>query len=131
MNNYFLTIAIFFLTFTSCDKDENATTNSLEGTWKLTEILADPGDGSGTFNPISSNKKLIFDNNGNITSNGLICDMSVETNSSTTGTYSISNSTINSANCQNSTIKYELNGNTLILVYPCFEACKSKYTKIQ
>ena len=70
MKNYFLTIAIFFLTFTSCDKDENATTNSLEGTWKLTEILADPGDGSGTFNPISSNKKLIFDNNGNVTSNG-------------------------------------------------------------
>lgn len=55
--------------------------------------------------------------------------MSVEANISTNGTYNETDSTINSTNCNNSTIKYELNGNTLILNYPCFEACKAKYVK--
>jgi hypothetical protein len=57
--------------------------------------------------------------------------MSIETNVSSTGTYSEVNATINSTNCPNSTIKYELNGNTLILIYPCIEACKAKYTRVQ
>lgn len=126
----FFAITITILTFISCTQNDNSdATSPLIGTWKLKEILADPGDGSGIFNTVITNKQLTFYNNGTITSNGSICDMSVEANISTNGTYNETDSTINSTNCNNSTIKYELNGNTLILNYPCFEACKAKYVK--
>lgn len=132
MQTKILALAVIILTVISCSKnDDDTSSNLLKGTWKLTEVLADPGDGSGTFNSVSSNKNMIFGNGGNLSSNGAICDMSIETNVSSTGTYSEANSTINSTICPNNTIKYELNGNTLILIYPCFEACKAKYTRVQ
>ena len=76
-------------------------------------MLVDLEDGSGTFQSVSSNKTLVFDNN-NVTSNGLICDMFNGSNAVTTGTYSEVNSTINSTNCPNITLKYELNNNILL-----------------
>ncbi|MEO6520358.1 MAG: hypothetical protein ABIN91_01665 [Mucilaginibacter sp.] len=36
----------------ACHKD-NVTETSITGKWKLTEVLADPGDGSGKFNPVA------------------------------------------------------------------------------
>lgn len=125
-------LAVLVLLVISCSNIEEVTSNNLLiGTWKLTEILADPGDGSGTFNSVTSNKNLIFSSGGNLSSNGTICDMSIGTNISSTGTYSEANATINSTNCPNNTITYELNGNTLILIYPYIELCKAKYTRIQ
>lgn len=127
-----LVLAAIILTAISCSKNDDDTSNNLlNGTWKLAEVLADPGDGSGTFNTVNSNKNLIFSNGGNLSSNGAICDMSIEINASSTGTYSEVDSTINSTNCPNITLKYELNGNTLILIYPCIESCKAKYTRVQ
>jgi len=116
----------------SCNKNDNETTgnSTLVGSWKLTAILADPGDGSGIFNPVISNKTIVFDNNGNLSSNGIICDMSTDSNTSSTGNYIEANTSITSSSCQNLSIKYELSGNTLILNYPCIEPCKAKYIKI-
>lgn len=129
MKKSILLLAILGLLF-SCNKNEEelAPDSSLAGTWKLTEVLADPGDGSGTFQPVSSNKNIVFISDNKVTSNGAICDMSIESNSSTTASYSEANSTIN---CQNSTIMYELNANSLILSYPCIEGCQAKYIKVQ
>lgn len=115
----------------SCNKsDESSNLSVLEGRWKLIEILADPGNGSGVFQSVTSNKNLVFDNNGNVTSNGFICDMSIGTNSSSTGTYSLASGTINSSSCSNLNIQFEINNSTLILTYPCIEPCKSKYIRI-
>lgn len=116
----------------SCNKNDNETTgnSALVGSWKLIAILADPGNGSGIFNPVISNKTIVFDNNGNLSSNGIICDMSTDSNTSSTGNYIEANTSIISSSCQNLTIKYELIGNTLILNYPCIEPCKAKYIKI-
>ena len=56
-----LALLMIILIVTSCSKNnDNTSSNLLIGTWKLTELLADPGDGSGTFHMINSNKKLIF-----------------------------------------------------------------------
>lgn len=113
----------------SCHKnEEELAPASLAGTWKLTEVLADIGDGKGTFQPVSSSKEIVFVSDGKLTSNGSICDMSVESNSSTTTTYSEATHTID---CQNRPVQYELNGNTLILTYFCIEGCQAKYTKVQ
>ncbi len=120
-------ILVILSLFTSCKKNKR---DSLTGTWELKEVLMDPGNGSGVFTAVSSDKNLVFHTNGNVISNGIICDMSIESNTSTSGTYSAIDSTIISATCQNLIIKYEVSNDTLILIYPCFEACKAKYTRV-
>ena len=131
MRAYFFLFASIFITLFSCNKGEiSSETSPLIGNWKLTEILADPGNGSGTFNPVTSNKTLTFDANGTVSSNGTICDMSTASNTSSTGTYTATSTSINSSSCPSTTLIYELIGTTLILNYPCIEPCKAKYIKI-
>lgn len=117
----------------SCNSDDDSSPNAdLVGNWKITEVLADPGDGSGTFSPVESNKVITFHQDGKITSNGTLCDTSIETNSPSSGTYSLSESTFNTPNCGHPEYEYQFehNGKTLIIIYPCFEACQVKYKKI-
>ena len=121
------TILVILSLFTSCKKNKR---DSLTGTWELKEVLMDPGNGSGVFTAVSSDKNLVVNTNGNVTSNGIICDMSIESNTSTSCTYSEIDSTVISSTCQNLIIKYEVSGDTLILIYPCFEACKAKYNRV-
>ena len=123
--SFAILVIISFLA--SCKKNDR---DSLTGTWVLKEVLMDPGNGSGVFNAVSSDKNLVFNTNGNVNSNGVICDMSIESNTSTAGTYSEIDSTIISTTCPNLILKYEVSGDTLILIYPCFEPCKAKYIKV-
>lgn len=116
----------------SCNKnDQELAPASLAGTWKLTEMLQDPGDGSGTFQPVDSNKKIEFISDNKVTSNGILCDMSINSDTFTTGSYSEATKTINPSDCQNLTINYEVNANSLILSYRCIEGCKAKYIKAE
>jgi hypothetical protein len=123
--SFAILVIISFLT--SCKKNDR---DSLTGTWQLKEVLMDPGNGSGVFTAVSSDKNLVFNTNGNVNSNGVICDMSIESNTSTAGTYSEIDSTIISTTCPNLILKYEISGDTLILIYPCIEPCKAKYIKV-
>ena len=62
-----LLISLVFLTLISCNNsDADYTPNTLIETWKYTEMLADPGNGSGVFTPVTSDKTLTFDNAGNV-----------------------------------------------------------------
>jgi hypothetical protein len=117
-------------TIFSCEKKDNIDSD-LIGKWRLIEVLADPGDGSGTFHGVSSKKVIEFHSDGTVTSNGSICDMSIESNKPSVGIYSLSDSTINSSNCDNSGIKirFIMSGPSLIISYPCDEACQAKYFK--
>jgi len=130
MKKGILFLALMGFLSSCCKEDDDMKSNcsDIVGSWKLTEVLADPGDGSGTFHSVTSSKTLKFNKSGNVTSNGSICEMSIESNSNSSATYSEDNETIN---CQNTEIRYELNGNTLVLTYPCFEACEAKYIKVQ
>ena len=133
MKNRLLLLALIGFIF-SCNNDNS--NNSLEadliGIWKLTETLADPGDGSGVFMTVTSDKIIQFFNDGNVTSNGSLCDMSIQSDNASNGTYSISDSTINSPECVTSgfNITFELSNNLLILNYPCIEPCKAKFIKV-
>ncbi|KAB1160498.1 hypothetical protein F7018_01075 [Tenacibaculum aiptasiae] len=120
------TIGILF----SCDNDHELNSNvELVGNWKLIEVLADPGNGSGTFKAVESNKTIEFKANGTITTNGSLCNpYSKEIISS--GTYS--NNTI-TTNCQNSniaTIGFELKRQFLILSFISNEGYYQKFEKI-
>lgn len=127
-----LLISLVFLNLISCNKSDTVNTpNTLVGTWKYSEMYADPGNGSGVFTPVTSNKTLTFDANGTVTSNGSLCDMSTASNASSTGTYTATTNTINPNSCPSSNIIYEFSGTSLILNYPCIEPCKAKFVKVQ
>ena len=117
----------------SCSSDDDGNPNTeLIGTWQLVETLIDPGDGSGTFEPIESDKVIIFGADGTIFSNGNLCDIEASTDNPTSGTYSTANSTFSSPDCNNpgQEFSFERNGNILIIHYPCIEPCQAKYMKI-
>lgn len=126
-------LIILFLTgvLISCSTSKDNISSDLIGKWKLVEVLADPGDGSGTFHSVSSEKIIEFHSDSTITSNGSICDMSIESVSSSSGTYSLSDSTINSSVCSNAPLKirFRKDGSSLTVSYPCDEACMAKYIK--
>ena len=121
----------------SCGKDDNTNTNvdqtSLIGTWRLVENLADPGDGSGVFLPVDSNKQITFNSDGTITSNGSLCDISIQSETPTSGTYSIDQFFINSEDCINAdlNIDFALENSILTINYLCIEPCSSGYLKIE
>jgi len=115
----------------SCNNDDN--TNSFEtklvGVWKLAEVLDDPGDGSGTFEKVDSEKTLEFRKDGIVTSNGMISTTSIESNRPSSLRYSVTESVIFSEGF--SSMKFELIDSYLVLDGLCVEKCKSKYIKIQ
>lgn len=117
--------------FVSCNSDDQKkSTNELIGTWKLTEISADPGDGSGTFKAVQSNKTIEFKSNGTIVTNTSLCDpYSDEIKSS--GSFSLATNSI-TTNCQNpniATISFELKNDFLILHFLSNEGYSQKFQR--
>jgi hypothetical protein len=101
--------------FISCEKNNDST--ELVGKWELIEILADPGDGSGVFQTVESDKIIAFHADGTITSNGLLCEMSIQSNTSGSGTYFVEGSAIYPSDCRYAhpgliELSFELNAST-------------------
>ncbi len=111
--------------------EEAPEANGIVGTWLLTEQLFDPGDGSGTFQPVSSNRYIKLLTNGSYETNSSLCDMVATTTNITTGTYNTTDQTFNVGNCWNASLplRYMQSGNELILMYPCIEPCQLKYIR--
>lgn len=119
----------------SCSKKECGFGNNCPiGEWVLIEQLVDPGDGSGVFMPVESDKTIQFKKNGSLSSNGEMCAMSGSSDESSNGTWSADDNTLTIEDCFGSLgelhITFELFGEFLILHYPCFEGCAQKYEKI-
>ena len=113
----------------SCSNNQEDLETELIGKWKLIEVLADPGDGSGTFQPVESNKTIEFKSNGTLTTNSSLCEPYSEEIIST-GTYD--NNTITTG-CQDpniATISLELNNQYLILNFASNEGYSQKFEKI-
>ena len=123
-------IAVGFLLSCSND-DQDYSEAKLIGNWTLIEVLADPGNGSGTFQSVESTKTIECRNDGVITTNSSLCDpYSDELISS--GIYSTSNNTI-TTNCQNTniaTIYFELENQYLILNFISNEGYAQKFQKM-
>jgi hypothetical protein len=130
MKRLTLLLAIM-IAFMSCSNNNNNSEIEIVGEWKLIETLADPGDGSGTFQPINSDKIIEFFNDETFTSNGTLCQMSDET-TTTTGTYSETESEIFPTDCINPelSLSFEITNSRLIISYFCIEPCKEKYVKV-
>lgn len=127
--SFFLLFAIFA---TGCQDDDDNSPRT-ESSWELAFVLADPGDGSGTFQPVDSDLALDLLADGTYTANGDICSFSTNTSgTNTTGDYSIINNTISPENCVTTggnPIRLEERGDTLDITYLCIEACAHRYLR--
>ncbi|TRZ41797.1 hypothetical protein [Robertkochia solimangrovi] len=125
-------LMIFAMILWSCtDKDDNIDDN-LASLWELNEVLSDPGDGSGTFHEVDSDKYLKFFEDGTLQSNYSLCELYEMEAGIFTTTYDADASVINlpGDECGNF-LQYEIKEGELYLYYPCFEACAEKYERVR
>ncbi len=129
MKNIILGLVLLMSALNSCSNSA-AVENELTGSWKLVETLADPGDGSGTYQPVESEKTITFNSDGTVrVLNGSFCPTGGESNPSGVGTYSIKDMMINPKDCE-SRIQFEVKNANLILSFPCIEPCGEKSVKV-
>jgi len=133
MKNTLLLFLSFILVLSCSNDDDKKTTSNSEiiGTWKLIEVYADPGDGSGDFVSVESDKVITFNTNGTINSNADLCILFSDSGALSSGTFSETEMTITIADCDTSpsTVFFEIDGANLILSYVCIEGCQEKYSK--
>ncbi len=128
---------IFSLGCTEQDTNSANPSNALLGTWQLIAVLADPGDGSGTFIPVDSDAIITFNADGSFVSSHALCN-SITTDSTinTSGTYDITTMILLPDNCSQLgdaagfNIFFSLTEGELILSLPCIEPCGQRFKKI-
>jgi len=120
-NLHNLILVFIILSLTACEK--SGTETSLTGKWKLTETLADPGDGSGKWVSVkNSDSYLQINADGTISGNNFtnFKQYRVIDNQQIEFIYQNGTPTI---------LSYKLSGNSLEISGGCFEACGSRYKK--
>jgi len=123
---------ILLLGVFSCSNDETTVEDTtIFGKWRLVAQLVDPGDGSGTFETVSSNLQLEFLGSGVLEiSNGTLCTLALDTEGNSTARYSLEDGTI-TVNCDIPiSISFELRSGSLFLAYSCIEGCGQQFKKI-
>ncbi len=133
MKNVLLIVSVVTIMI-SCSKDSDDNGNAqLLNSWLLIEQLIDPGDGSGVFIPVNSEKTIEFLANGTAVSNGTLCTMNSTTGTTSTSMVNASDNYIIPDDCKSAELKlyYEIEGNYLILSYPCIEGCAQKFVKME
>lgn len=115
----------------ACSDDDLVEDPDLIGNWLLIEQYTDPGDGSGDFAAVESNRTLTFNEDGSFHANGDICAMSTATGTASTGVYSEVDGTMEVQDCAfiGFGITFTIADGHLIVNYPCIEACRQKYEK--
>ncbi|PIB36886.1 hypothetical protein BFP72_16490 [Reichenbachiella sp. 5M10] len=124
-------------TLFSCKEESQETPNHsrLAGDWQLTERLADPGDGSGTFQPTSQYLILHIDTDDTYSLEGSLCSFG-DFNTKSTGTFRAEELKIYPDDCPETSIvpdyglPYTLEGNQLTIYLLCIEGCGYRFEKL-
>ncbi|WP_297763881.1 hypothetical protein [uncultured Muriicola sp.] len=127
-----ISVIFFMLFLCSCKKDDINPNNALEGTWRLIEMYADPGDGSGDFRPVNSQKNITFKADGTYSSNGNVCDFSTMANEDTQGNY-LALDVGYQIVCESefsTELRLEIREGYLIVSFFCIEPCQQKFQRI-
>lgn len=142
MKNLLVVISMLFVFGCSSDEGKPNETDRLLGKWKLIEQLLDPGDGSGTFKPINSERVIEFFSDGSVTINGELCFMASEVGDEESGTYELTSDPRadtkydgeiipNTCTSRSAKVYFDLSlSGHLILWYQCIEPCGQKFQKI-
>lgn len=126
---------ITFIVVLSCNSGDNdIESQGTTGEWKLIEMLADPGDGSGQYVPVESSKSISILEDGTYSSNGDICSFSVLVADPSSGNYEeTENGYV--IDCQTpflSHLRLSLdNDGYLIVAFACIEPCLQKFERKQ
>lgn len=125
MKRYFLILflSISSICLSSCKKDSEVQ-GAIYGKWKLTETLADPGDGSGIYRKVTGKSKYItFQHDGKLSGDAL-GDLYA---------FEIVDETTLKVYTQNyvspMTYRYQVTGKQLVLNPPCIEPCGFKFER--
>lgn len=122
------------LALPACQKDTEAPPDPevLEGSWLLTEVLFDPGDGSGTFRPVDSERELHLTPANTFSTNYDICQ-AIEDGEKFNGTFIRTDADEFLIECAQSlinSVQGRLEEGFLVLYYPCDEPCAYRFKKI-
>jgi hypothetical protein len=119
---------ILALLFAACTTQKTSTTTpTLVGKWKLTETLADIGDGKATWQPVSKDSLLIsdFKTDGSITGNAM----------PGTTRYAIADSLHLNMTIEHNAdpidYRYKVSKDSLLLNPPCREACGMRFVRVK
>lgn len=127
----FLFLALTFCFVASCmDDDDNRP--ALDSSWELAFAYTDPGDGSGDFEPVTSDAVLDLFSDGRWTSNSDLCSFGTEAGTSSEGDYSTTDGTLTVDDCATiggSPLRFAIRGDTLDLNYLCIEPCVHRYLR--
>ncbi len=131
MNFRIVLTGMMLLVCAACAKEDSLVVSSgLTGTWELREIYADPGDGSGTFQPVTSDKVIVFRPDGSFRSNGSFCQNLGNTDGEGRGSYSVGDSTLSPDCDAPRPLPLVLRGDTLDIYFFCIEGCGERYRKV-
>ena len=116
----------------NCSNDPEEGEPSLEGRWKLKAVRYDPGDGSGTFQSVESDKLVEFLSSQEVRSNGNLCNGGTGTEDASSGLYVLPDSILQIDGCPQDVLltRFRIEKGNLILSYPCIEPCEEKYVKL-
>jgi hypothetical protein len=121
-----LAVPLFTFLLFSCNKSESVNTHeAVAGTWKLVETLADPGDGSGAWQPVTGTSQtyLLFYDNGMIGGNAFPEARNYAVVNGTTIKFTYADGTFIN-------YSYTLSESTLVLSGGgCIEACGAKFVR--
>lgn len=129
---------IFTVLFCSCKKSDEISTDPLElvGQWKLTEVYADIGDGTGKFRKIEGKKILEFTKEGQVKStNGDLCSINSYSSANESSNFEIKEmygglNKIVLEKCETE-MSFEIKADELTLYYNCFEGCGEKFKRVK
>jgi hypothetical protein len=126
MKKLFLFATVLF-SVAACERTTPVGNNSLIGKWKLSESLADPGDGSGTWqlaDPLHPSH-LEFKNDGTLSFSpyDIYNSDRYQVTSDSTMVFFRGSESFN--------MRYNFSKTILSLYAPCIEACGSRYTAVQ
>ena len=132
--NRLLRILSLFVLLTACETESNDPLdgNSLYGTWQLSDVLFDPGDGSGIFMPRDSGEELTLHPNGTLVSNWDPCRLNGPVGEENKGKYLETGTRRFELLCatqENLFAEGVLEDGFLLLYYPCTEPCVYRFYK--
>ena len=127
----FILLLLFGLFLITCKKDNPGEgDNSLTGKWKLSEVYADPGDGSGTYHPVSKTNTdyVIFKADGTLDGTAFPNDASYVIKDTVTLAITSKNNEVENYlyKIKNGVLQMSPNG-----PYFCIEGCGQRFNKVK
>lgn len=132
MKKAFLLPLILVLLTIACDS-EDVNPDSLIGTWRLSQTLADPGDGSGVFRPATTEEFINIAIDGSYHSSFSLCQFG-NNGEVNTGSIDTLQQVFIPENCSwgdsPAMLPYQLQNGELTISFQCIEACAHLYVKV-